>query len=142
MQVQQVKLTKEGIDEAVPHAAYRSNEPAALSAGNKAEWGSYDAHHQVTHRNVHQQQVNWRSQHFVLTKNYQNQNVVEESQAPDDSKADGCNQVANGAQTVLLSMLVVAAAAAQNAVNPTARWADARHSHVSEAVSSLLQLLG
>lgn len=137
-------LTKEAVGEAVPHAAGWSNEPSSLSAGSKAEWGSYNAHHQVTHWNVHQQQVDWRAQHFVPAEKYQHQEIVQEAQGSDDAQADCCDQVAGGAQVVFwpvsVRALATAAAAAAVAVAPeavhsTTTGAEAWHSHLSSAVS-------
>lgn len=129
-------LTKQGIDKAIPHTASWPNEPFPLCAGRKAKRGAHDAHHQVTHRNVYQQPVNGRTQHFIPAEKYQDQKIVQEAQSPNDAKADGCNQVASGTQSMLLPIsarrTIATAAAAPGTVISTAATGT---EHLSQALS-------
>lgn len=59
-QISPLVLTKQGVGEAVPHAALFSYEPASLRAGREAERGAQYAHQQVADGNVNQEQVDGR----------------------------------------------------------------------------------
>lgn len=93
-----ISLTAEGVGEAVPHASLRSDEPASLRAGRKAERSPEHAHQQVADGDVDQQQVDGGAQHLVAAEQDQHQQVAEESERSDEAEAHGHDQVPRRAE--------------------------------------------
>lgn len=86
-------LTKQGVGEAVPHAAHFSYEPPSLRAGREAERSPQYAHQQVADGNVNQEQVDGRAQHLVAAEEHEHQQVVQKSESADEAEAHGHHQV-------------------------------------------------
>lgn len=91
-------LTKEGIGEAVPHAAPLSDQPAALQAGGEAERCPKHTHQDVAQIDVQQDEVDGRPQGAVLDEDQENQGVAGNARHQDGAEEHSHRRVACPAQ--------------------------------------------
>ncbi len=74
-----MSLTKEGIGEPVPLAAVFSNEPPAVQTRGETEGRPEDAHEDVAHTDVQQDEIDGRPEGAKLCEDKEHEDVAEDS---------------------------------------------------------------
>lgn len=108
-------LTEEGVDEAVPHAAVRADQPPTARACGEAERRPEHAHEQVAHWDAHEHAVDRRAQRLVTAEQQQHERIVHEAERADEAEAHGDHHVTGGTQIALRMRVTDAGTSARDA---------------------------
>lgn len=100
------KLTKAGVDEAVPVAAAAPQQPLPTDTGSETERGAEQTHQHVTDTDVQQHHVHRCSQLLELAKQKQHDEVVQETKSHDEAKHHGQHGEARRGELPLARRLV------------------------------------
>lgn len=85
----QYRLTKAGVDEAVPAAATAPQQPPPANTGGETESGSEQTHQHVADTDVQQHHVHRRPQLLEFAKQKKHDEVVQEAESHDEAQHHG-----------------------------------------------------
>lgn len=93
-----MSLTEEGIGEAVPLAAALPEQPPPAHAGGEAQRRPGDAHEDVAHADVQQDEVDGRPEAAELSEDDHSEGVAEDPRHQDEAEEYRHHRVAGAAQ--------------------------------------------
>lgn len=110
-------LTEEGVDEAVPHAAARTDQPPSPRARGEAERRPEHADKQVAHRDAHEHAVDRWAQRLVTAEQQQHERVVQETKRADETETQCDHHVSGGTQIAFQGRVSAAEVGARGAAS-------------------------